>query len=144
VIWWLWVLLGILLLAVELLTPGGFYVIFFGIGALVAGLLAGLGVVEPVWAQWLVFTVVSVLSLALFRGKLLKTMSAGPQQGAPVDSLVGEEAVVTQDVPPGGVGRAELRGSAWSARSGYPAAIVVGTRCRVERIEGLTLWIRPE
>ena len=32
-IWWLWVLLGILLLAIELLTPGGFYVIFFGIAS---------------------------------------------------------------------------------------------------------------
>jgi hypothetical protein len=144
VIWWLWVLLGILLLAIELLTPGGFYVIFFGIGALVTGLLVALGVLEPVWAQWLTFTLLSVATLGLFRGKLLKTMSAGPQQGAPVDSLVGEEAVVTVEVPPGGVGRAELRGSAWSARSGYPSAIAAGTRCRVERIEGLTLWIRPE
>lgn len=143
-IWWLWVLLGILLLAIELLTPGGFYVIFFGIGAIVTGLLAAIGVLEPVWAQWLTFTLLSVATLGLFRGKLLKRMSAGPQQGAPVDSLVGEAAVVTETVPPSGVGRAELRGSAWSARSGYPDAIPKGTRCRVERIEGLTLWIRPE
>ena len=143
-IWWLWVLLGILLLAVELMTPGGFYVIFFGVGALATGLVAGLGLVEPVWAQWLLFTVVSILTLALFRGRLLQRMSAGPQQGAPVDSIVGEIAVVTRDVPAGGVGSAELRGSAWSARSGYAAAIVSGTRCRVERVEGLTLWIRPE
>lgn len=143
-IWWLWVLLGILLLAIEILTPGGFYVLFFGVGALATGLLAALGVVEPVWAQWLVFSVVSVLSLLLFRGKLLATMSVGPRQGAPVDSLVGQDAVVTETVPVSGVGRAELRGSAWSARTTHPEPIVKGTRCRVERVEGLTLWIRPE
>jgi membrane protein implicated in regulation of membrane protease activity len=144
VIWWLWVLLGILFLAIELLTPGGFYVLFFGVGALVTGLLVALGVVEPVWAQWLTFTILSVATLGLFRGKLLRKMSAGPQQGAPIDSLVGEAAIVTETVPASGVGRAELRGSAWSARSGYPDPIPKGTRCRVERVEGLTLWIRPD
>jgi membrane protein implicated in regulation of membrane protease activity len=144
VIWWLWVLLGILLLAIELLTPGGFYVLFFGVGALVAGLVSGLGIVEAAWAQWLVFSVVSALTLALFRGKLLDKMSTGPRQGAPIDSLVGEAAVVTETVPPSGVGRAELRGSAWSARSGHADPIPAGTRCRVERVEGLTLWIRPD
>ena len=53
-IWWLWVLLGILLLAIELLTPGGFYVIFFaGIGwKILAGLgLLGLASLAPLWGN---------------------------------------------------------------------------------------------
>ena len=33
--------LGLLLSSGELLTPGGFYIIFFGIGAVIVGVLAG-------------------------------------------------------------------------------------------------------
>jgi len=42
------------------------------------------------------------------------------------------------------VGRAELRGTTWSARGVDGVALVRGTRCRVERVDGLTLWLRPE
>jgi membrane protein implicated in regulation of membrane protease activity len=41
------------------------------------------------------------------------------------------------------VGKVELRGSSWSARSAR-AALARGQRCRVERVDGLTLWVRPE
>ena len=49
-----------------------------------------------------------------------------------------------EDVPPGGVGRAELRGTTWSARGTDGSALARGTRCRVERVDGLTLWLRAE
>ena len=37
--WWIWILFGLLLLLVELVTPGGFYILFFGIGAVIVGIL---------------------------------------------------------------------------------------------------------
>jgi membrane protein implicated in regulation of membrane protease activity len=61
-----------------------------------------------------------------------------------VDRLEGETAVVTEDVPPGGVGKAEMRGATWSARSTGDELLAKGRRCRVERVEGLTLWLRAE
>jgi hypothetical protein len=33
--WWLWALVGLVLVGVEVVTPGGFFVIFFGVAALV-------------------------------------------------------------------------------------------------------------
>ena len=42
--WWIWVVAAVALLAVELLTPGGFYFLFFGVGALAAGALTLAGV----------------------------------------------------------------------------------------------------
>ena len=44
----------------------------------------------------------------------------------------------------GGIGRAELRGTTWSARGVDGAALARGTRCRVDHIDGLTLWLRAE
>lgn len=141
--WWLWLLFGLLLVGAELVTPGGFYVIFFGVAALVLGGLVGLGAGGPVWFQWLLFSVLSVVSLVVFRNPLLRRLrvhGAGPA----IDDLVGELATPTEDIEPGAVGRAELRGATWNARNAGQTGLSPGRRCRVERVEGLLLWIRPE
>jgi hypothetical protein len=70
--WWLWLVLGLVLVGLEILTPGGFYVIFFGIGALVVGTLVGLGVSGPVWFQWLLFSALSLVALFVFRPYLVR------------------------------------------------------------------------
>jgi len=140
--WWIWVLGGLVLLLAEILTPGGFFVIFFGAGAILVGALKGLGWDGPAWAEWLVFTVLSVVSLALFRKPLMRRFNLSSSK--PVDRLEGENALVTEDVAPGGVGKAEMRGASWTARTSGEAALARGQRCRVERVEGLTLWLRAE
>jgi membrane protein implicated in regulation of membrane protease activity len=138
--WWMWVLLGLGLLAVELATPGGLFALFFGVGALVvAGLaLAGVG---GAW-QWLAFSVVSVALLVGTRRSLRDRLAA--RSGPAVDSLVGEEAVLLEDLPAGGEAKAELRGTPWSARAASGIPLRKGQRTRVERVEGLVLWVRAE
>jgi membrane protein implicated in regulation of membrane protease activity len=64
--------------------------------------------------------------------------------GPPVENLVGEEATLLEDVAAGASGRAELRGTPWSARISSGIPVRAGQRCKVERIEGLTLWLRAE
>jgi membrane protein implicated in regulation of membrane protease activity len=141
--WWMWVLAGLALFAFELLTPGGFFVVFFGVGALVVGLLSGLGLIHgPV--EWLIFSGVSIVSLLLFRKPLLEWMKRREVPRAPVDSLVGETAVLTEDLPAGGVGKAELRGTSWNVRAREGAGLTRGQRTKVERVDGLTLWVRAE
>jgi len=140
--WWLWALVGLLLLVAEVTTPGGFFVVFFGAGALLVGAARALGWEGEAWAQWLAFTVVSVGLLALFRRPLMRRFRLNA--GKPVDRLEGEWALVKEEVPPGGVGKAELRGTPWTARTRGQEALAPGQRCRVERVEGLTLWLRAE
>ena len=45
--WWIWILLGLLLCVAELTTPGGFYILFFGIGAVIVGILVGFQAAGP-------------------------------------------------------------------------------------------------
>ncbi len=140
-IWWYWLLLGLVLLAVEMTTPGGFYIFFFGLAALIVGALAGLEWLNTAWLQWLLFSILSLISLFLFRNSLLAWMKAREPIGQDVDSMVGETAVLIEELPAGAVGKVELRGTTWNARNAGQTVLTKGHRARVERVEGLTLWI---
>lgn len=143
-IWWYWMLVGLVLLGAEMITPGGFYILFFGLAALVVGGLAGLGLVQSEWLQWLLFSGLAVLSLLVFRGPLLAWIKAQEVETPAVDSMGGETAIPVEDLAPGGVGKAELRGTIWTAHNAGPALLKKNQRCKVERVEGLTLWITAE
>ncbi len=142
-LWWHWIVLGLLLSAVELVTPGGFYLIFFGVSAIIVGVLSAVLLEMPAWSEWLLFSVLSVVSVLFFRNPLLARLGFLSSQ-EPVDSLVGEIAVPVDDIAPDAVGRAELRGTSWAVRNASQTTLARGQRCLVDRVDGLLLWIRAE
>ncbi len=142
-VYWAWILLGLGLLVVEVATPGGFFALFFGVSALIVGALVGLGWAGPAWMQWLLFSVVAVVALVLLRKPLQARLSLGGP-GRAVDSLAAESAVALEDIAVGGIGKAELRGTAWSAKNGGAEAVTKGQRLKVDRVEGLTLHVHKE
>lgn len=142
-LWWQWLVLGLALMAAELATPGGFYVIFFGLSAVIVGLLAGVGLAGPLGMQLLLFSALTVGFLILFRRRVLRWFQSEPQR-PPVDRLVGEVGTSTEDLAPGQVGRVELHGSTWSARNGSAHAILRGARVTVTAVDGLMLFVELE
>jgi len=140
--WWHWLVLGLVLVLLEMAASGGLYVIFFGVAAIAISALHLFGLAGPVWLQLLLFSVISVAALLLFRSPLLRMVQ--PESPADRDSPVGEVAIPLDDIPPGGVGRAELRGTVWSARNASPAAIARGVRCRVVKVERLMIHLEAE
>lgn len=139
--WWLWVLIGFLLFGLETLSAG-LHIAFFGVGAIVVGVLVWFGIGGPLWAQLLLFTAISVASLLLFRKPALRLFKLDRSPGE-IDTLVGETAITLDAIPGGARGRAELRGTAWSAMNLANEPLQPGDRCVVERVEGLTIYIRP-
>jgi inner membrane protein len=141
--WWHWLALGLILVALEMAASGGFYVIFFGIAAIAIGGLHLFGLAGPIWLQLLLFSGIAVGSLLLFRNPLMRLMKLD-SPAADVDSLVGETAIPLDDIPAGEVGRAELRGTVWSARNAGGTVLARGQRCRVVRVERLMIFIESE
>lgn len=139
-IWWYWMVLGLLLVGLEVATPGGFYLLFFGLSALLVGTAAGVGLVAADWMQWLLFSVFAIVSLFLFRAPLARAMQHHVGEPA-IDTLVGEQAIVLAPIAAGGVGKVELRGSTWNACNGGTTILTQNQRCRVDRVDGLTLWV---
>jgi membrane protein implicated in regulation of membrane protease activity len=137
----MWLAGGLVLLLIELATPSGFFVMFFGLGAVTVGLLQALGLLPTAVPQWFLFTSLSVIYLLLFRGRMQKGVDRPP---ANIDTLVGELAVPRERILPGHVGRVDLRGALWNARNDAARLIEPGQRCRVTAVDGLTVYVQPE
>ncbi len=139
--WWIWVLAGLVLLGIEVFIPGGFFLAFFGLAALLVGGATAAGIAGQLTAQVLLFIALSIAGILLFRRALVSRFGQG-RHGAEVDGLVGTTAEALEDLPVGAAGKVELRGTTWTARNSGGLAIAQGQQCTVERLDGLTLWVR--
>jgi membrane protein implicated in regulation of membrane protease activity len=142
--WWMWMILGLVLLACEMITPGTFFFMFLGISGLLTGLAAYLLPDMPGWMPWLLFSVFSAISLAFFRKPLMEKFKLGGKHGAKVDALTAETAVALEDIAPGAMGKVELRGACWSALNIGEQSVKRSDRLKVDRVDGLTLCIRSQ
>lgn len=114
-----WFILGIVLMAAELIVPG-FIIFFFGIGALVTAGLSYFGIVDNFALQMVIFLGTSILSLFIFRRKFSSSfkgdVSHVMKPGEMLDNIRGAKAVVIADIKADGVhGRVEYNGTVWEA-----------------------------
>jgi membrane protein implicated in regulation of membrane protease activity len=142
--WWAWALGGIACMVIEVHLTHDFSLFCIGIAAFIVAALAGLPLGLPPWSQWLLFAALSVAVLMGVRKPLLGRLRPHRGADADFDSLVGEVATPSADLPASAIGQAELRGSVWTARNADSAPLHKGQRCRVMSVEGLTLWITAE
>lgn len=137
--WWGWLIVGIVLAAAELMTGAAFYLIFAGAAAIAVGLLGLAGIGLPGWAQWVVFSVLVLGLLVLFRRRLygrLRGGAPGMTHGA-----VGAQIAVGEEVPPGGRTRVRLQGTEWTAVNDGPEPLAAGAVARVTGLDGVELRI---
>jgi membrane protein implicated in regulation of membrane protease activity len=137
--WWIWVLFGLLLLGIEL-ASSTLHIGLFAIGAFTVALLEGLGVEMPLWAELMTFTFVSVIAIVVVRPILVRKLKL--DRKPVVDSLVGEQALALDEIPPSAIGKAEMRGTTWNARNIGDTSLIRGQRCVVTDVEGLVIMIR--
>ena len=137
--WWIWVLGGFLLLALEM-GSATMHVGVFAVGAFVVAILDAVGVELPIWGQFLVFASVSLLGFFFLRPWIVRKLNL--HKTKPVDQIAGEQAVALDDIAPASRGRAELRGATWSATNIGNTPLARGQRCVVDRVDGLNLLVR--
>ncbi len=135
--WWIWVLVGMGFLVAELVTPGAFFFLFFGVAALCTAALSFFQVGRA--AEWISFGAISLVLVGFVRGRVQERLR-GPET-KPIDSLVGEEVLLLSELPAGGEAKAELRGSPWTARAASGIGFAKGQRCKVERVDGVVLYV---
>lgn len=133
-----WLGAFIVFLAIETGTLG-LVSIWFAAGALGALVVAWLG--GMVWLQVLVFLVVSCVSLASLR-PLANKYIAPKITATNADRLIGAVAILSGDVDNlAAKGEVILDGIPWSARSTNGEPIPAGTTVRVDRMEGVRVYV---
>ena len=133
-----WLGLLILFCVGEAVTVGLTSIWFAG-GALAGLITALLG--GPLWLQVILFLAVTVLCLIAVRPLAKKYLQPG-YQPTNADRVIGAEAVVTEEIHNlKAQGAVTVSGMVWSARSIDEEPIPVGTIVRVERIEGVKLFV---
>lgn len=137
--WWIWIVIGFVLLALEF-TAASLHLGFFAVGAFVVGLLVLFGVDLPLWAELMIFTGTSLLAFFFVRPWLVTKLKL--DQKKVVDTLVGEQAIAMEEIPALGLGKAEMRGTTWSARNVGETVLNRGQRCVVAAVEGLVIHVR--
>ena len=136
----MWLVIGVLLLFVEVAT-GGFWIGFFGVGAIVASIAVWLDLVGTLNGQVAVFLIASGVSLVALRRQLTKWMYAksGPSN---FTSSVGDSATVVQQIPSQGSGRVLYQGSTWDAESDTGDILPDDAPVLIVRQEGTRLFVK--
>lgn len=142
VLWWHWVVLGIVLMLLELAVPS-FFLVWFGLGALIVGVLIAFYPTAPFAFQILGWTASSLVFLALWF-KVFKPGMYKSRAGMARGSLIGEVALVTRDIRPYEKGQIRfqkpiLGDEVWESVA--DEEIRAGERVRVLEVEGNTLKV---
>ena len=134
-----WLIAMVALLIVEGVVPG-LVSIWFAAGALAALLAALWGL--PLWAQFLVFMVVSLVLLFLTR-PLAKKYVNSRITPTNADRIVGTDCVVTEEIDNlRGTGAVMADGKVWTARMDTPdGSAPKGSVVKALRIEGVRLIV---
>lgn len=136
----IWLVALILFGVLEAATVG-LTSIWFAAGALAALILSAF--VDILMVQVVVFLVVSFITLLLVRPLAQKYFNAR-RVATNADRVIGQEAVVTVTIDNiQGQGQVKVGGLPWTARSDDEQIIPADTIVRVERIEGVKLFVTP-
>jgi membrane protein implicated in regulation of membrane protease activity len=144
-LWYIWLIIAAVFAVAEVFTSG-FVLLWFGVGALVAGILALTGLANlPL--QIVIFlgvsTLLTILSRTIFE-KVFMRSSPGRELKTGIESLPGQVGIVVEGSS-GALKEGAVRvfGSTWRA---YPCdneeVLVEGEQVQVERIDGVSVFVR--
>ena len=140
-LWAAWMVLAVGLGVAEMVSLN-LILIMVAVGAVV-GALAALASF-PLILQVLLAAGSSAAMLSLVRPNLVRKLHQGPDLVSGMNKLVGQQAVVTEELSVHHPGRVQLAGEIWSARP-YDESLTIAAGATVEvfAIRGATAYVHP-
>jgi len=130
-----WIVAGLVLAALEMLVPG-LVIIWFGVAAVVTGILAIF--VHNQYVQFGVFIVLSGL-MVVFSQRIARKITHKEPEQVGANRMVGVMGIVVQPIAPPELGRVKVNGDEWRAEA--KVAIARGATVRVLNVEGTHLTV---
>lgn len=138
--YFLWGVIGLLLIASEMIIPG-FTIFFFGLGALLVALVT---LIFPFLSGSFVWQIVLWMAASVFTFVFLRKRFRRWFRGTLLDRMprdnVGERAVVLEAISPERAGRVRYRGTSWKAVS-LTESFETGDEVSIIEEDGITLTV---
>jgi len=140
-LWLIWLLAGLVLAILEILTPG-FVLACFSLGCFVAAIVAALDF-SLSWqiGFFAATTFILFISARHIFGKLFGARQQKYLTNA--ERLVGMSAVTLEETDDQH-GQVKIEGEPWNARSGSGEKLPAGIKVRILRLDGNKLIVGPE
>ncbi len=137
---WHWLILGLALMILEILTPSSFF-LWLGAAAMIVGgllwLMPGMGL----GIQLILFSALSILTIALGRRYLRRHPIPSDHPTLNRRGIQSKGRILTLDTPiVNGVGRARMDDTLWRV---IGPDLPAGSRVKVIGVEGNALRVRP-
>ena len=141
---WAWLSIGLLLMIAELFIPGTF-VMWFGFGAVLTGLIVGIIGEVSIAMQLFVFVIMSVISLGLGIFVYSKIFGPNKEKGNDIRTgaqrLIGKTYIVSEAIQ-NGKGKVTVGDTVWLARS--KKKIAKGAEVVVVDVDGTQLLVEEK
>ena len=139
IIWIIWFVFAAIFIVGEILTAG-FFLLWFGIGAAIAGILAIFGF-NAAW-QWGVFIVVSGVLFAISR-RFAERFTKKQPPGIGADRFIGKVGVVLEEIDNiKNIGKVRIDKEEWRADSSSGEIIKEGEKIEVVRMDGTHVVVK--
>ncbi|MFT7054329.1 MAG: hypothetical protein ACJAU1_001891 [Psychromonas sp.] len=129
------IVLGLILLAIEVLVLGfsTFVFFFIGVGAIATGVLIALGVIPETFLNSLMVTAVISTAVALISWKPLKKMQNKVESKHVSNDMIGHQFILTEDLLIGKAVTHRYSGINWQVKAKEPLS--AGTEVKIIAIE---------
>ncbi|PKH03293.1 activity regulator of membrane protease YbbK [Psychromonas sp. MB-3u-54] len=139
------IVLGLILLAVEVLVLGfsTFVLFFIGVGAIATGALMALGVIPETFLNSLLVTAIISTVVALISWKPMKKMQNKVESKHVNNDMIGHQFVLTEELLVGKTVTHRYSGISWQVKAKQPLS--AGTEVKIIEVEvGLLTVARVE
>ncbi len=136
--WVYWVAAGVILIIAEILTPGTFFFVCLGLGALLAGISTLF--TEIWWVSWLVFVILSALLILGSRPLVRRLEKKVSAKRTTIDALLSKEAQVVETIEPEKMGMVIVEGEKWRAEA--KERIAAGEKVKIREVKGTHLVVQ--
>ncbi|MFC1854420.1 NfeD family protein [Candidatus Dependentiae bacterium] len=135
---YIWALIAIIFMLLEMAVPGLFFFISFAVGAFAAAVGATFNF--GIAAQCSTALVTSVVAFFVIQ-RFLKRSGLSQSEIANVGSIEGLQGTVVKEIKENSTGHVKVGGEIWSAKTSGGKALSTGSRVRILRIEGNKLIV---
>ena len=138
-VWWIWMAIAAAFIIGEIFTPG-FFLLWFGIGAAAASILAILGFGTG-W-QWGAFLIIASVLFVISR-RFAERFTKKQPLGVGANRYIGGKGVVLEEIDTiKNTGLVQIRNENWRADSDTGEMIPAGKKVEVVKVVGTHLVVK--